>query len=266
VVDYAPFQLLISAVEVLIWPTALLYVVWKFEEQIRQKLNSSNSVKIEVFGCTINLDSPETVNVYENNFKRSATLATHFGAAVEKWFSDRQRENKPKGIDVLTWFSDRQKNKEPGGIDVLSTGAQFDVLAKLPYQFDKLQEAKILWVDKDHQSLHYEINGLRQVDTTLFLEENNDEAMTVLESVEPDIDIVITNASRNKNTLAGYELSDMVEEYNEDIPVIMYASLSGEERHKRRDRLHNVDGNTNKPPLLLRFILENLQEKNTLTP
>ncbi len=210
-------------ISVLIWPCLIVYVLVRFNPEIRDFLSHLGAITLRGGG-------------FEATATRRSQAAAALAAASVSWPAE-------DGTPHATANAARQAVRTIGD---LSQDA-----------IRRIADARILWVDDEPANDVNERQALEAFGVRVFLSTNTDDALA--QAAAHRFDVIISDMARQDDQRAGYTLLDGLKAAGNRTPFIIYAS-SRRPDHVADAKLRGAFGCTNRATELFDLVLSALDQ------
>lgn len=219
------FQLIVSFVQVIIWPLVILIILIFLRTPLKKFLENIGEINLKA-------------GPFETTAKRQQQLieaSTSLGAATEHWQKETPEGKPPPDPERLEQLANR--------IDQLMT----------PAITQRLERASALWVDDRPMLTSYERQALEALGIQFTISKTTDDALERLQ--KRTYNVIISDMSRPPDRYAGYTLLEKMKSMGITTPVIIYASGKKPE-YVTEARRRGAVGTTNEPQELLEMVIK----------
>jgi CheY-like chemotaxis protein len=226
------FQLLISFLQVIIWPLIILIILLFLREPIQKFLENISEINFKA----------GPIETTAKRQQQIIQLSASLGAATEHW-----QEQSPDG-------------KPAPDPDRMKQLAERINQLMIPATSQQLQGVSALWVDDRPMLTSYERRALEALGVQFTISKTTDDALERLQN--KTYDIIISDISRPPDRYAGYTLLEKMKSMGVTTPVIIYASGKKPEYVTEAKR-RGAFGTTNEPEELLEMVIKAVQSSPT---
>lgn len=219
-------RLVIDLLRVLIWPVVALFVLLYFGKSLRRFANSLGEFSLKAAG------------VEATAKRQQIEVAALIGAAAAS------KPGSPVG-DTQVMGGDAK--------EIANVVEQ----AATPRALNRLNAARILWVDDRPENNIQERRALEALGIRITLSTSTNDALE--KTLLSRYDAIISDMGRPPDPRAGYTLLDALRQRKDRTPFVIYAGSNSVE-HKVEAKQHGALGSTNRAQELIQLILSVILE------
>lgn len=208
---------------VLIWPTLLLFIVIRFGQDFREFILSLGELSLKGAG-------------FEASLKRKQAEAAASLAAAAASRSDGEMLHKNAAVEAKA------------AANVVSEFVTHSAVRRA-------SRSTVLWVDDRPNNNTYERQALEALGVSFVLATSTDEALK--EISQNRFDAIISDMGRPPDSRAGYTLLEKLRSEGDQTPFMIYAN-SRDQKHVSESRHRGAIGCTNNANELFRMVLSAL--------
>ena len=219
------FDAITKLLNVLIWPGVLLFILIRFDRDLREFFSSLGELSLKGAGFEASLKR-----------KQAEVVAALSAAAASKPDGDKTHESVAKEAMIAA-----------------------DVVAEVvtPRAIRRASRSTVLWVDDNPNNNSYERQALEALGVSFVLAQSTDEALKKISRQRQRFDAIISDMGRPPDSRAGYTLLDKLRSSGDQTPFIIYAG-SRDPEHVAESRRHGAIGCTNNANELFEMVLSML--------
>jgi CheY-like chemotaxis protein len=215
-------ELLVSLLQIIIWPVIILFLLFPLRTSIRKLL--------------------EDGNISDFTFKASPT------GGVEATFKRQQIE-----VASSLLQAEEQQKRDPQNVQTVATVVDQYIT---PQNFQRVLGKSILWVDDNPSNNLYERQALAKLGISVTICTSTDHALQLLR--EEGYDAIISDMGRPPDPQAGYTLLEKMQEMNISTPYIIYAAGGNDPEHQAEALKKGAFGSASGPSRLLELVMRAL--------
>ncbi len=220
-------QLIVSFIQVIIWPGVLLFILIYFGSALKKFIGNMGEFSLKAGATGL-----------EATAKKQIEAAALLGAASAKQPND--------GAESKQVPEERAREI-----------ANFVSKALTPKVTKRLDEAKILWVDDIPSNNIYQRKAMEALGINFTISTSTEDALEKLRSRK--FDVIISDMGRPPDSRAGYILLDEIRRLGITTPFIIFSAGGHLAENRAEARKHGALGSTDSSQELIQLVIDTIQ-------